>query len=66
MPGALPAVTVPPSGWKAGLSFASASALVSARGASSLSIVVGPYLPGTVTGTISSSNAPDSWAAIAF
>jgi hypothetical protein len=28
-------------------------------------ITVGPFLPGTSTGTISSANAPDAWAASA-
>ena len=65
-PGALPAVTVPPSFWNAGLSLASASALVSLRGASSAETVVGPPFPGTWTGTISALNLPASVAAIAF
>ena len=65
MPGALPAVTVPPSGWKAGFSLASASRLESARGPSSTLTTVGPFLPGTVTGTISSSKRPASCAAMA-
>jgi hypothetical protein len=65
IPGALPAVTEPPSGWKAGLSFASASREVSDRGPSSVLTTVSPFRPGTVTGTISSSKRPASWAAIA-
>ncbi len=46
MPGALPAVTVPPSGWKAGRSLASASSVESARGPSSAEMTVSPFLPG--------------------
>ena len=46
MPGALPAVTVPPSGWKAGFSFASASSVESERGPSSAPTIVSPFLPG--------------------
>ena len=65
MPGALPAVTVPPSGWNAGFSFSSASSVESERGPSSAATMVSPFLPGTVTGTISSSNRPASCAAIA-
>ena len=65
MPGALPAVTVPPSGWNAGFSFASASVDVSRRGFSSTLTVSGPFLPWTVTGTSSASNAPLSMAAMA-
>ena len=50
-PGALPAVMVP-FGRKAGFSRASASSVVSGRLCSSLSNWVGPFLPGTSTGTI--------------
>ncbi len=66
MPGALPAVTVPPS-LKAGRSFASVSIVVSRRGHSSASkVTVAPFLPGMTTGTISSLNLPASIAAIAL
>jgi hypothetical protein len=65
-PGAFPAVTVPPSFLKAGLSRASDSALVSFRGASSAEIVVGPPFPCTGTGSVSALNLPASIAAIAF
>ena len=66
----LPAVTVPPS-LKTGGSFARRSSDVSRRGPSSASTTVSPPFfpdagPGTVTGTISSSNRPASWAATAF
>ena len=64
-PGALPAVTVD-SGSKAGFRRASASAVLSARGASSVSTVVTcPLRPWISTGTISFAIRPDSIAAIA-
>jgi hypothetical protein len=65
-PGALPAVTVPPSFRNTGLSRASDSALVSLRGASSAAKDVGPPLPGTCTARISSLNFPASAAATAL
>ena len=46
MPGALPAVTVPPSGWKAGFSLASASSDVSRPRVLSASTTVGALLAG--------------------
>ena len=62
-PGAFAAVTVPPFR-KAGRSLLSDSMEVSDRGHSSLEIVVTwPFRPGTSTGTISLSKAPDSCAA---
>ena len=66
MPELLPAVTVPPSGRKAGRSRASASSVVSARGCSSRSTTSGsPFRCGTAIGTIWSSNRPASMAATA-
>jgi hypothetical protein len=71
---ALPAVTVPPSR-NAGLSRASASSVVSARGPSSRSSTTsfttglppGPFsLTDVATGTSSASNFPACWAATAF
>ena len=57
-PGALPAVTVPPS-LKAGLSFASASSDVSSRGPSSTAkATASPFFWGMGTGRISSLNLP--------
>src|SRR3989304_5489593 len=47
MPGALPAVTVPPSGWKAGFRRASAARAAPGRGVSAVSTGGGPLLPGT-------------------
>ena len=62
MPDALPAVTLPPAR-KAGLSAASDSAVVLARGCSSVSTTVtAPRRPGTSTGTISPANQPSAWA----
>ncbi len=63
---ALPAVTVPPSRLNAGLSFASAAAVFSARGPSSCATFSGsPLRCGTSTGTISRANSPASRAATA-
>ena len=61
-PEALPAVTVLPSPLT-GLSLARASAVVSARGCSSVSITVSPFLPLITTGTISSAKKPACCAA---
>ena len=64
MPDALPAVTVP-SFLNAGFSAASFSAVVPARGYSSVSTRSGsPFLCGTSTGTISALKLP-SWIACA-
>ncbi len=60
-PEALPAVTVP-SGFTIGLSFASASSVVS-RGCSSSATTVSPLRPGTVTGAISPAKKPRACAA---
>ena len=65
-PGALPAVTVPPSLRNAGFSLASVSAVVSRRGDFIGLHVVGPPFPGTCTGRISALNLPASIAAMAF
>ncbi len=54
-----------PSLEKIGGSFASVSSVVSRRGASSISTTVSPFLPLTVTGTISSGSRPASVASIA-
>jgi hypothetical protein len=65
-PGALPAVTVPPSR-KAGLSRASASSDVSSRGDSSTANITGsPFFDGIGTGRISSLNLPALMAAMAL
>src|SRR3954449_9285663 len=63
-PGELPAVCEP---WSplSGLSFASVSSDESRRGPSSTSTTVSPFLPLTVTGTISSGRRPSSVALIA-
>ena len=68
---ALPAVTdrssfLPSFDGNAGRSLPSDSAVVSLRGPSSVSTVVGPLRPGICTGAISSLNFPASIAAIAF
>jgi hypothetical protein len=60
-PLALPAVTVPPSRTK-GLSLASASAVVSARGCSSTSKVTVSLRPFTVTGVICAASTPSCCA----
>src|SRR5439155_1179699 len=63
MPGELPAVC---ESWPGiGLSLESASRLASRRGPSSISTVVSPFLPLTVTSTISSGNRPASVASTA-
>ena len=65
-PGALPAVTVPPS-LKAGFSLPRDSSEVSSRTGSSVSkITGGPFLCLISTGTISSRNFPDLMAALAL
>src|SRR5207249_1332955 len=64
-PGALPEVTVPFS-WNDGLSAASASSDVSARGPSSLSTTAGPFLPGISTATVSALKRHAAIAATAF
>ena len=65
-PGALPAVTVPPSR-NAGLSLPSASSEVSSRGVSSSAIISGsPFFCGMGTGTISSLKRPALMAATAL
>src|SRR6266446_1217614 len=66
VPGALPAVTVP-SFLNAGLSFASASMLVSSRGDSSYLMTIGsPFFCGTSTGRICASKKQDLRARTAF
>ena len=65
MPEALPAVTVP-SFEKAGRSFRNPSMVASWRMNSSSETTTSPFLVFTVTGTISSLNRPDFWAALAL
>ena len=64
-PEALAAVTEP-SLVKAGRSFSIDSSVAPWRMYSSLSTVTSPFLPAITTGTISSSNFPDVWAASAL
>src|SRR5438876_526862 len=64
-PGAFPGVTEPPVS-KEGLSAASASRVVSARGHSSFSTTVGPFFPGISTATVSALKRHAAIAATAF
>ena len=64
-PGAFPGVTVP-SFSNEGLSAASASRVVSARGPSSFSIAPGPRFPGISTATVSALKRHAVIAATAF
>ena len=63
-PEALPAVTVPPSLRNGAASFARASSVVSGRGCSSRSTILGsPFRLGMETGVISSAKRPEAIAA---